>query len=192
VSFYRDVYLKSEDWKSLRKIKLSKKKARCQICGFASKSNDIHHLKYRNLYDVEIKDLVVVCRKCHDIIHGLMRKYPKLKTLDRKMMWKVIRQHLDKMRITRYNGHPCRNLRLRPEDPNRIPFMFTFSRIKSALVHRGIVNKKSMPWRDVLSAQEKSLNKFGSSPDLFIYEYIRLTGHDPRLNMLSIISKVSP
>jgi hypothetical protein len=34
---------------------------------------DCHHLRYRNLLDVETSDLRWLCRTCHDIAHELLR-----------------------------------------------------------------------------------------------------------------------
>lgn len=61
--WYRNVYLNSEHWKDLKASKLLANPA-CERCGF--KSNlDVHHVNYRNLFDVEIKDLLTLCRRCH-------------------------------------------------------------------------------------------------------------------------------
>lgn len=66
---YRFGYLKSEHWANLRLSKLASVDARCQRCPTRDLSNDVHHLRYRNLYDVTEDDLLVLCRKCHDAIH---------------------------------------------------------------------------------------------------------------------------
>lgn len=61
MSYYRNTYLKSEDWKSLRSARLSKSSDCCMICGKINVTFDIHHVNYRNLFDVEVGDLRVVC-----------------------------------------------------------------------------------------------------------------------------------
>ena len=67
---YED-YLESEHWLTLRYLKRLKQN-RCGVC--ASKDNlDVHHLNYRHLYDVELKDLRVLCRRCHFLAHDLMK-----------------------------------------------------------------------------------------------------------------------
>lgn len=68
-SFYREVYLKSEHWQNLRLQKLVEADCLCLRCGKQSQSNDVHHLCYKNLYDVTTLDLVVLCRDCHDFVH---------------------------------------------------------------------------------------------------------------------------
>lgn len=67
---YRE-YLKSDHWKHLRRSKL-KHKTRCGICG--SRQNiQIHHLIYRNIYDVKTSDLRRLCGRCHQTVHELMK-----------------------------------------------------------------------------------------------------------------------
>lgn len=68
---YED-YLKSDHWKSLKARKVARNPKRCAIC--ASPQNiDLHHLIYKNLYDVETRDLRWLCRRCHFKAHDLMR-----------------------------------------------------------------------------------------------------------------------
>ena len=64
-------YLQSEDWKQKRSSK-RKKKNRCAICASTSQL-DVHHLNYRNLYDVTGSDLRVLCRRCHFLAHKLLK-----------------------------------------------------------------------------------------------------------------------
>lgn len=66
---YRFKYLKSEHWQNLRIAKLASVDAECKKCGKRDLSNDVHHLRYKSLYDVELTDLVVLCRECHDFAH---------------------------------------------------------------------------------------------------------------------------
>jgi hypothetical protein len=63
---YREEYLKSDEWKSLRNIVMNSKPL-CQCC--SKTASDVHHLVYRNLVDIKITDLLPVCRSCHDEIH---------------------------------------------------------------------------------------------------------------------------
>lgn len=65
--YYRNVYLYSDHWKELRAKKLEKN-PNCEKCG-RSVCVDVHHLIYRNLFDVTIDDLQSLCRKCHDEEH---------------------------------------------------------------------------------------------------------------------------
>lgn len=65
--WYRTVYLKSDHWLTLRASKL-KENPVCERCGSA-KALDVHHVCYRQLFDVTIQDLLTLCRKCHDAEH---------------------------------------------------------------------------------------------------------------------------
>ena len=66
--YYRNIYLKSDHWKSLRARKLKHNSA-CEDCGTNKKRLDVHHVDYKNLYDVTLKDLRTLCRKCHKKLH---------------------------------------------------------------------------------------------------------------------------
>lgn len=77
---YRFGYLKSEHWQNVRIEALAREKARCQICGEESISNDAHHIWYaENAYDTRESQLVILCRPCHDFIHIML---PECKTND--------------------------------------------------------------------------------------------------------------
>jgi hypothetical protein len=69
--WYREVYLLSDHWKDLRLRALNRcgKKQACKNCR-CRKNLDVHHLNYRNIYDVTVDDLEVLCRRCHMIEHG--------------------------------------------------------------------------------------------------------------------------
>jgi hypothetical protein len=70
--FYRFVYLKSEHWRNLRLEKLAERDACCAICKFRDLANDVHHIDYRELYNVQLCDLRVLCRGCHSKLHKLL------------------------------------------------------------------------------------------------------------------------
>jgi hypothetical protein len=87
MSYYRDVYLKSEDWKNLRAAAIAIKATdgRCLICHIKN-ALDVHHTNYKKLHNVEVEDLVPLCRICHNEIHGLM-EHPDCKTAGKQAMW---------------------------------------------------------------------------------------------------------
>ncbi len=74
--YYRKEYLKSDHWRALKKRKLSVNN-NCERCQ-SKKSLDVHHLDYKNLYDVELTDLETLCRKCHLKEHPPESLYEKL------------------------------------------------------------------------------------------------------------------
>lgn len=71
--FYRFKYLKSEHWQNLRLEKLVEVDACCFRCGMRDLSNDVHHVNYRKLFDVTLADLVVLCRRCHTLMHDVLK-----------------------------------------------------------------------------------------------------------------------
>ena len=72
---YQD-YLNSPDWHQKRRQKLGRKggtRRRCAICG-STQRLDVHHLIYRrDLTKTLQSDLRVLCRRCHDVTHTLIR-----------------------------------------------------------------------------------------------------------------------
>jgi hypothetical protein len=69
-NYYRKEYLLSEHWKCLRLRKLMETPW-CEKC-YTSCFLDVHHRRYRNLYDVLLSDLMVLCRKCHANVHKIL------------------------------------------------------------------------------------------------------------------------
>lgn len=77
--FYRFTYLKSEHWQNLRIARIAKAKGKCEFCQVEDGlSLDVHHVTYRNLYDVKRKDLRALCRTCHSAVHKVLEAYPSL------------------------------------------------------------------------------------------------------------------
>jgi len=80
--YYRFTYLKSDHWLSLRIARIAKDKGRCIVCnrelGLAL---DVHHVEYRNLYDVQLTDLKSMCRRCHNGTHEVLKAFPHLKQI---------------------------------------------------------------------------------------------------------------
>ena len=71
-------------------MKLAKAGYKCQRC--VSVFNlEVHHLRYRKIYNVKLKDLMVLCRYCHSLCHAndttdisniknpIIKKFPKKK-----------------------------------------------------------------------------------------------------------------
>lgn len=84
-SWYRTHYLKSSHWSDLRLKKLAETDARCETCGKQNFANDVHHIQYKNLWDVDTSDLRVLCRDCHNLIHDALenlKTYPRKEALE--------------------------------------------------------------------------------------------------------------
>jgi 5-methylcytosine-specific restriction endonuclease McrA len=69
-SYYRNEYLKSDDWKRKRYVVLKRDNWRCVYCG--AHATQVHHKKYakRNIGREPIDWLVSVCNSCHDSMHN--------------------------------------------------------------------------------------------------------------------------
>lgn len=91
--WYRTVYLNSEHWKTLRRTKLAEKPA-CEMCGHKDHL-DVHHVNYRNLFDVTTQDLLTVCRRCHEQIHLMVPPEKRMKpgTAEPEKQKTPIREH---------------------------------------------------------------------------------------------------
>jgi len=105
MSYYRDVYLKSEHWQTLRRNKARHSKKLCAACG-AEGPLDTHHLVYLNLKDIRNTHLRRVCRRCHDAIHELKaRGMLNFKTKNLNGIWAGTQARLLKVfGITHANG----------------------------------------------------------------------------------------
>lgn len=68
---YREEYLNSNEWKTLRS-KILSTGCKCQCCNDQD-AIDVHHMVYRNIVDVKVSDLVPVCRECHNLLHKAIR-----------------------------------------------------------------------------------------------------------------------
>jgi hypothetical protein len=69
-------YLKSDDWKKKRRKKLvqlkKRRAAKCSVCG-RTKDLHVHHVQYKCLVDIENRDLKMLCSRCHQIAHALIK-----------------------------------------------------------------------------------------------------------------------
>lgn len=67
--YYRNVYLKSDEWRRKRYVVLKRDNWRCVYCG--SPATQVHHKRYaKNIGKEPIDWLVSVCESCHDSIHN--------------------------------------------------------------------------------------------------------------------------
>jgi 5-methylcytosine-specific restriction endonuclease McrA len=67
--YYRNEYLKSEEWQRKRYVVLKRDNWRCVYC--SGRATQVHHKKYakRNIGREPIKWLVSICKSCHDSKH---------------------------------------------------------------------------------------------------------------------------
>lgn len=57
-------YLRSERWLAIRDKALKNANYRCQKCG-SNQNLQCHHKHYANLFHESLKDIVVLCQRCH-------------------------------------------------------------------------------------------------------------------------------
>lgn len=67
--YYRNEYLKSDEWKRKRYVVLKRDNWRCVYCG--ARATQVHHKKYakKKIGEEPIEWLVSVCKSCHDSQH---------------------------------------------------------------------------------------------------------------------------
>lgn len=67
--FYRNFYLRSDHWARTAAEARTRAGHRCQRCRTAGRL-DVHHVVYDHLWREYPVDLMVLCRTCHNKIHG--------------------------------------------------------------------------------------------------------------------------
>lgn len=68
-TYYRNVYLKSDDWRRKRYVVLKRDNWKCVYCG--AKATEVHHKRYaRRIGREPTKWLVSICNSCHQAIHN--------------------------------------------------------------------------------------------------------------------------
>lgn len=70
---YQD-YLKTAYWQKVREAKFAQAGRRCQVCGCAEHLEVHHrHYKHRGRELRHLGDLMVLCRKHHQLVHDLKK-----------------------------------------------------------------------------------------------------------------------
>jgi predicted HNH restriction endonuclease len=62
-------YLQTPEWKERRQWALKSAGNRCQVCNTTRGVLHVHHRSYQNRGHEPIKDLIVLCSKCHETFH---------------------------------------------------------------------------------------------------------------------------
>jgi 5-methylcytosine-specific restriction endonuclease McrA len=67
--FYREVYLKSDEWERKRYVVLKRDNWCCVYCG--ARATQVHHKRYakKNIGKEPIHWLVSICKPCHEAKH---------------------------------------------------------------------------------------------------------------------------
>lgn len=67
-SYYHNIYLKSNEWKTKRDLVMKFYNYKCSDCGEVAK--DVHHITYERIFKEKFEDLLPLCRSCHSKKHG--------------------------------------------------------------------------------------------------------------------------
>jgi len=65
----KGVYYKTEHWRERRKEAIEDAGGMCDECG-SVKELHVHHRNYNSLFKEKDRDLIVLCKKCHEDLHG--------------------------------------------------------------------------------------------------------------------------
>lgn len=66
-------YRKTKHWKQLKKQYST---ISCELCGAKRKKGKafvLHHTHYNSLYNEQRGDLQILCRRCHNLCHDILR-----------------------------------------------------------------------------------------------------------------------
>ena len=77
-----ELYLETPHWQDFRKLVLQTQRERlgknqCERCPTTSRDLHVHHLTYERLGCERIDDVTIVCRQCHEKIHGHQKPQSK-------------------------------------------------------------------------------------------------------------------
>lgn len=57
-------YVRTRHWMIIKNKRLKLSNDKCDICG-SNNDLQVHHIRYKNLYDVDLDDLQAICKNCH-------------------------------------------------------------------------------------------------------------------------------
>lgn len=66
--WYATVYMQSLHWRELKAKAYEQYGRKCNRCA-STRNLQVHHKKYRSIYDVEVSDLEILCKNCHQKEH---------------------------------------------------------------------------------------------------------------------------
>lgn len=66
---FKQAYLKTPQWNTLRKSILKRDNYTCQACTTNNVPLEVHHITYENFMEENDIDLISLCRECHERQH---------------------------------------------------------------------------------------------------------------------------
>ena len=67
---FKQDYLKTPQWNTLRKSILKRDNYTCQACTTTGVPLEVHHISYQNFMEEKDTDLISLCRDCHQGVHN--------------------------------------------------------------------------------------------------------------------------
>jgi 5-methylcytosine-specific restriction endonuclease McrA len=68
---YQD-YLQTEEWRRLRSLVIGRAGGSCERCRKTAGEWNVHHLTYDRRGHEDLTDLILLCRPCHQAVHGIV------------------------------------------------------------------------------------------------------------------------
>lgn len=101
-------YLKSSKWRKKRLEVLDRDEHKCRMCPNNSLLQ-IHHITYDRIFNEDLKDLITLCKKCHDDIHGNSpsKHLQKLHRLRIGKQADYARRKLNIFKAKKWDKKPC-------------------------------------------------------------------------------------
>jgi len=104
-------YLKTDDWKEKRQSKFHEcNRWGCQICHDKT-DLDVHHINYKNIFDVTNEDLILICRGCHIIVHELIKLNIIAFLPDETSKQKFIKTKKEVLKFINFNPEKVNNIK---------------------------------------------------------------------------------
>jgi 5-methylcytosine-specific restriction endonuclease McrA len=82
-------YLKSDEWAQLKIDLFTLRGRSCEKCS-SKTSLSVHHLTYDNIFNEEPEDLIILCGKCHDKEHGIIKVVRKKSKGNKQKNFKIL------------------------------------------------------------------------------------------------------
>ena len=83
-------YMKSQSWNQKRISRLDLDNFTCQLCGSSSLALDVHHLKYVDIPNESLSDLISLCRGCHTHLHEKIGYPQSMSDYEKTYYWESI------------------------------------------------------------------------------------------------------
>lgn len=75
-------YLRSEHWIAFRDKAVKNAEKKCCLCASRNVELNVHHNNYQCLWNERFSDVAVLCRNCHEQVHGILPEPPKDKVME--------------------------------------------------------------------------------------------------------------